>query len=48
MLRSRVCLAHGFRRAQFDAMSVMHHPIKDGIGDAPTAEVFVPVAYGQL
>jgi len=29
-------------------MSMVHEAVQDGVGDAPAAEVFVPVADGQL
>jgi NAD dependent epimerase/dehydratase family len=45
MLQDGVLFAHGFLGRELDAVSVVHESVEDGIGEAPAAEVLVPVAH---
>ena len=40
-------LAHGLT-AQLDAMSVVHQPVKDAVGDRGVADLLVPLGDGNL
>lgn len=46
MVQGGPCFAHGFAGGELDAVSVVNEPVEDGIGDAPAAQILVPVAHG--
>ena len=41
------CLAHGLA-AQLDAMSVVHEPVEDTVGDGGIADLLMPLDDGNL
>ncbi len=41
------CLAHGLA-TQLDAMSVVHEPVEDTVGDGGVADLLVPLHDGNL
>ena len=41
------CLSHRLS-AQLDAMSVVHEPVEDAVGDGGVADLFMPLSDGNL